>query len=84
MKQILLIGKNGQLGQELQPFLASMGSLVSVGRDTLDLSQTQEIERLIEEIKPEWVINAAAYTAVDKINALKLFNPILNPPSCFT
>ncbi|MCB8751678.1 dTDP-4-dehydrorhamnose reductase [Planktothrix agardhii] len=66
MKPILLIGKDGQLGQELQPFLASMGSLVSVGRDTLDLSQTQEIESLIEEIKPEWVINAAAYTAVDK------------------
>jgi len=66
MKRILLIGKDGQLGQELQPFLASIGSLVCVGRDTLDLSQTQEIERLIEEIKPEWVINAAAYTAVDK------------------
>jgi dTDP-4-dehydrorhamnose reductase len=66
MKPILLIGKDGQLGQELQPFLTSMGSLVSVGRDTLDLSQTQEIERLIEKIQPEWVINAAAYTAVDK------------------
>ncbi len=57
MKQILLIGKDGQLGQELQPFLASMGSLVCVGRDTLDLSQTQEIERLIEEIKPEWELH---------------------------
>ncbi|MGL5133738.1 MAG: sugar nucleotide-binding protein, partial [Planktothrix sp.] len=66
MKPILLIGKDGQLGQELQPFLTSIGSLVSVGRDTLDLSQTQEIERLIEKIQPEWVINVAAYTAVDK------------------
>lgn len=66
MKRILLIGKDGQLGQELQPFLGSMGSLVALGRDTLDLSKSPEIERIIEEIKPEWVINAAAYTAVDK------------------
>ena len=44
MKQILLIGKDGQLGQELQPFLASMGSLVCVGRDTLDLSQTKKLK----------------------------------------
>ena len=66
MKRILLIGKDGQLGQELQPYLSSMGSLVAVGRDSLDLSKSQEIERIVEEIKPEWVINAAAYTAVDK------------------
>ncbi|MBD2480932.1 dTDP-4-dehydrorhamnose reductase [Planktothrix sp. FACHB-1365] len=66
MTKILLIGKDGQLGQELQPFLTSMGSLVAVGRDTLDLSQPQIIEQIIEDIQPEWVINAAAYTAVDK------------------
>ncbi|CAD5913005.1 dTDP-4-dehydrorhamnose reductase [Planktothrix tepida] len=66
MKKILLIGKDGQLGQELQPFLTAMGLLVSVGRDTLDLSQPQIIEQIIEEIQPEWVINTAAYTAVDK------------------
>lgn len=66
MTKILLIGKDGQLGQELQPFLTAMGSLVAVGRDTLDLSQPQIIEQIIEDIQPEWVINAAAYTAVDK------------------
>ncbi|VXD21558.1 dTDP-4-dehydrorhamnose reductase subunit, NAD(P)-binding, of dTDP-L-rhamnose synthase [Planktothrix serta PCC 8927] len=66
MTKILLIGKDGQLGQELQPFLTSMGSLVAVGRDTLDLSQPQIIEQIIEDIQPEWVINVAAYTAVDK------------------
>ena len=66
MTKILLTGKDGQLGQELQPLLTSFAEVVTVGRDTLDLSQPQVIEDLMEKVQPELVINAAAYTAVDK------------------
>ena len=64
MKQILLIGSSGQLGRELQQTLPS-DALVSVARDTLDLSQPDRIRQLILEIHPHVIINAAAYTAVD-------------------
>lgn len=65
MKQILLIGSSGQLGRELQQTLPS-DALVSVARDTLDLSQPDRIRQLILEIHPHVIINAAAHTAVDK------------------
>ena len=64
MKQILLVGSSGQLGRELQQTLPS-DALVSVARDTLDLSQPDRIRQLILEIHPHVIINAAAYTAVD-------------------
>ena len=64
MKQILLIGSSGQLGRELQQTLPSE-TLVSVARDTLDLSQPDRIRQLVLEIHPHVIINAAAYTAVD-------------------
>jgi dTDP-4-dehydrorhamnose reductase len=65
MKQILLIGSSGQVGRELQQTLPSE-TLVSVARDALDLSQPDRIRQLILEIHPHVIINAAAYTAVDK------------------
>jgi dTDP-4-dehydrorhamnose reductase len=71
MKKILLIGRDGQVGQELvQLFfnqtIASKIKLVALGRPELDLLQANEIQRAIAEIEPDLVINAAAYTAVDK------------------
>lgn len=64
--RILLTGKNGQLGSELQPLLASLGEVFAVGRETLDLAKPDAISSLMAEIKPHIVVNAAAYTAVDK------------------
>lgn len=71
MKKILLIGRNGQVGQELvQLFfnqtIASKIKLVSLGRQELDLLDAEKIKNAIAEIEPDLVINAAAYTAVDK------------------
>lgn len=66
MRQILLIGKDGQLGQELQPFLAPLGEVKSVGRDSLDLANPEAIAKIVADHKPDLIINAAAYTAVDK------------------
>lgn len=64
--RILLTGKNGQLGSELQPLLTTLGEVFAVGRDTLDLAKPDAISSLMAEIKPHIVVNAAAYTAVDK------------------
>ena len=64
--KILLTGKTGQVGGELNNFLKDMGELVSVGREQLDLSKINSIEPTVLDIQPDIIINAAAYTAVDK------------------
>jgi dTDP-4-dehydrorhamnose reductase len=66
---ILLTGLNGQVGQELQPLLTRQGSLVAMGRAALDLSDAGAIQRAVREVKPGLVVNAAAYTAVDRAEA---------------
>jgi dTDP-4-dehydrorhamnose reductase len=66
MTRILLIGITGQVGQELQQTLSAIGEVVGVGRQSLDLSQPEQIQQKIAEIQPNIVVNAAAYTAVDK------------------
>jgi dTDP-4-dehydrorhamnose reductase len=66
MARILLTGITGQVGQELQQTLASLGEVVSVGRDRVDFSQPEAVQQLMETVKPTSVVNAAAYTAVDK------------------
>ncbi|ELR97932.1 dTDP-4-dehydrorhamnose reductase [Gloeocapsa sp. PCC 73106] len=66
MKKILLIGSQGQLGRELEPLLTNLGQLTPVSRKELDLTQPEAIRSLIKEIQPEIIVNAAAYTAVDK------------------
>ena len=66
MTRILLTGVDGQLGQELQRTLASLGEVSGVGRQTMDLAQPDRIRQVIGELKPDLIVNAAAYTAVDK------------------
>jgi dTDP-4-dehydrorhamnose reductase len=64
-RKILLTGKNGQVGWELQRTLAPLGEVVAVGRQVLDLSNPDSIRATIREIKPDLIVNPAAYTAVD-------------------
>jgi dTDP-4-dehydrorhamnose reductase len=66
MTKVLLIGANGQVGQELQLTLPHLGEVISIGREELDLTNSAKISHLIEEIHPDYLVNAAAYTAVDK------------------
>lgn len=66
MKTILLIGKNGQIGWELQRSLSPLGKIVAVDRHTCDLASPRSIRDCIREIKPQIIINAAAYTSVDE------------------
>lgn len=66
MKKVLLIGAKGQVGQELQVTLPQLGEVISIGREELDLTNSEKIGQLIREIYPDYLVNAAAYTAVDK------------------
>ena len=66
MMKILLAGGSGQLAQELQPILLSVGEVIAVDRTCVDLSQPESIRQAMAEIKPDLVVNAGAYTAVDK------------------
>ncbi|MFZ1908717.1 MAG: NAD(P)-dependent oxidoreductase, partial [Burkholderiales bacterium] len=64
--KILLTGRNGQVGWELERALAPLGEVIATDRSTLDIADPDTIRRVVREIKPEIIINAAAYTAVDK------------------
>ena len=64
--KILLIGKNGQVGTELSQVLPAVGELISTDRSTLDLADPASIARVIRAHRPDVIVNAAAYTAVDK------------------
>ncbi|NET34046.1 MAG: dTDP-4-dehydrorhamnose reductase [Cyanothece sp. SIO1E1] len=66
MKRILLTGISGQLGRELQPSLTALGEVIGFDRATLDLAQPDQMYQIVSEIKPDLIVNAAAYTAVDK------------------
>ena len=63
---ILLFGGSGQLGWELQRALAPLGQVIAPDRVACDLSQADAIRRCIDTVAPRVVINAAAYTAVDR------------------
>ena len=62
---ILLTGVSGQLGFELQRALAPLGTVMGVNRQALDLTDTKAIQKLVREVKPNIIVNPAAYTAVD-------------------
>lgn len=64
--KILLTGANGQLGHELQASCPSSIEIIATDTGTLDITQPTQIEAALESWKPDVVINAAAYTAVDK------------------
>jgi dTDP-4-dehydrorhamnose reductase len=64
--RILLTGKNGQVGSELNKILTLFGEVTATGRDEMDLSDPNQIRQIMNQVKPEMIINAGAYTAVDK------------------
>ena len=64
--KILLTGKDGQVGFALHKKLASVGEVIATNRNELNLENPDAIRAFIEKIKPDIIINAAAYTDVDK------------------
>jgi dTDP-4-dehydrorhamnose reductase len=66
--RILLTGVNGQLGSALQKSLFAY-DVVALDRASLDLTSPNSIRRVVRDHKPDWIVNPAAYTAVDKAEA---------------
>ena len=64
--KILLTGSNGQVGFELNKKLKSLGDVIAIDREELDLTNLNAIRTFIDHIKPDIIINPASYTAVDK------------------
>ncbi|WP_024575202.1 MULTISPECIES: dTDP-4-dehydrorhamnose reductase [unclassified Afipia] len=71
MKTILLFGKNGQIGSALQTVLRTRGAVVALDRTTCDLSDVDQLRSVIGSVKPDIIVNAAAYTAVDRAESDK-------------
>jgi len=65
----LLIGKNGQVGHDLLPLLEKVSSVTAVDRSILDLARPDDIRQFVRSVHPEVIVNAAAYTAVDRAEA---------------
>ncbi len=68
--KILLFGKNGQVGWELQRALAPLGEVIALDADSTglsaDFSKPESLVATVREVAPRWIVNAAAHTAVDK------------------
>jgi dTDP-4-dehydrorhamnose reductase len=68
--KVLLLGRNGQVGWELQRSLAPLGELVALGSDDTELagdfSQPDSLAATVRAVRPDVIVNAAAHTAVDK------------------
>jgi len=64
--KILLLGKNGQVGWELQRSLAPLGELIALGSDQADFTDLDGLAAIVRDVAPDVIVNAAAHTAVDK------------------
>src|SRR6185312_6411768 len=68
--KILLLGKNGQVGWELQRSLSVLGELLALDRHSQDLcgdlADLQGLAQTVQTVRPDIIVNAAAHTAVDK------------------
>ncbi len=64
--KILLTGRSGQLGWELARTLAPLGEVIAFDRNSLDLADAVAIIRTVRAVQPHLIVNAAAYTAVDR------------------
>lgn len=64
--KVLLLGRHGQVSQELQRALHGAAELTVLGREQLDLAQPERIRQQVQHLRPELIINAAAHTAVDQ------------------
>ena len=63
--KILVTGTSGQVGYELERSLQGIGEVVAVGRDRMDLANLDQVREVVRALRPQLIVNPAAYTAVD-------------------
>lgn len=80
-ERVLLFGSNGQLGSELQRLLESHCELHALTRAEADFSQPEQLRGIVAELKPAIILNAAAYTAVDKAESEPELAALINTTS---
>lgn len=78
MSRILITGAHGQVGQELQRTLAPLGDVVAAGRDQANLADPDQLRQTVRALHPELIVNAAAYTAVDRAESEPELADIIN------
>jgi dTDP-4-dehydrorhamnose reductase len=66
LPRVLIVGNAGQVGVELQRCFAGCGKIIGVDRESVDLAQADQVRALVRRVEPEIILNAAAYTAVDR------------------
>jgi dTDP-4-dehydrorhamnose reductase len=76
--KILLTGKNGMVGWELNRSLLPLGEVVALDRSQADLSKPESLRQIVRDIQPNVIVNAAAYTAVDKAEEEEALATIIN------
>ena len=76
--KILLFGKNGQVGWELNRSLLSLGEVISLGREEADFSKPDSLRAIVQSVKPDVIVNAVAYTTVDKAEEEEDLASIIN------
>ena len=74
--KILLTGRTGQVGWELHRCLAPLGEVLAPERAALDLARPDTVAAMVRSLRPDVIVNAAAYTAVDRAEG--------DPEACFT
>ena len=76
--KILLFGKNGQVGWELNRSLQPLGEVIALARAEADFSNSERLREIVSEAKPDVIVNAVAYTAVDKVEEEEELAVIIN------
>lgn len=76
--KLLVTGADGQVGWELRRSLMPLGEVIAMDRNACDLSRPQDLPRIIRELSPDIIVNAAAYTAVDKAEKEETLATMIN------
>ena len=66
LPRVLIVGNAGQVGVELQRSFQGCGDIIGVDRESVDLAHADQVRELVRRVEPEIILNAAAYTAVDR------------------
>lgn len=79
--KILILGRDGQVGTALTAMLAPLGEIAAYGRAGADFARPEDVARLVHRERPDMIVNAAAYTAVDKAESETELATLVNATS---